>query len=160
MAAASAFPPPPAYYKLYTDSNEEEGLCPPPPPPISGEYMLFGAPYRTEEVFPSLEEQGVRQVYPKDQDLDVKAELRALCRELLVLTLELADVLAERPSQYARRVEDISLLLKNIHHLLNTLRPHQVSVGVGTPPACPASRPWSQQQGMRERSCTQSMHSV
>ncbi|KAJ6749873.1 hypothetical protein OIU85_000498 [Salix viminalis] len=37
----------------------------------------------------------------------------------------LADVLVERPSQYARRVEDISLIFKNLHHLLNSLRPHQ-----------------------------------
>jgi hypothetical protein len=36
------------------------------------------------------------------------------------------DVLADRPSQYARKVEDIGLILKNMHHLLNLLRPHQV----------------------------------
>lgn len=41
--------------------------------------------------------------------------------------LELADILVERPSQYARRVEDISLIFKNLHHLLNSLRPHQVT---------------------------------
>lgn len=40
--------------------------------------------------------------------------------------LELADILIERPSQYARRVEEISTVFKNLHHLLNSLRPHQV----------------------------------
>ncbi|KAJ6300368.1 hypothetical protein OIU76_021212 [Salix suchowensis] len=58
--------------------------------------------------------------------LDFKKELGSLNRELQLHILELADVLVERPSQYARRVEDISLVFKNLHHLLNSLRPHQV----------------------------------
>lgn len=57
---------------------------------------------------------------------DFKKELRLLNRELQLHFLELADVLVERPSQYARRVEEISLIFKNLHHLLNSLRPHQV----------------------------------
>ena len=61
--------------------------------------------------------------------LDFKKELRSLNRELQLHLLELADVLVERPSQYARRVEDISLIFKNLHHLLNSLRPHQVAFG-------------------------------
>lgn len=58
--------------------------------------------------------------------LDLKKELKSLNRELQLHILELADILVERPSQYARRVEDISLIFKNLHHLLNSLRPHQV----------------------------------
>lgn len=54
--------------------------------------------------------------------------MRSLNRELQLHILELADVLIERPSQYARRVEDISLIFKNLHHLLNSLRPHQVEL--------------------------------
>nr|GMC86158.1 mediator of RNA polymerase II transcription subunit 7A-like [Ipomoea batatas] len=54
-----------------------------------------------------------------------KKELRSLNRELQLHILELADILVERPSQYARRVEEISLIFKNLHHLLNSLRPHQ-----------------------------------
>ncbi|XP_050288463.1 mediator of RNA polymerase II transcription subunit 7b-like, partial [Quercus robur] len=57
--------------------------------------------------------------------VDFKKELRSLNRELQLHILELADVLVERPSQYARRVEEISLIFKNLHHLLNSLRPHQ-----------------------------------
>ncbi|KAI3873955.1 hypothetical protein MKW98_001604 [Papaver atlanticum] len=72
---------------------------------------------RTDDVLPSLEDQGVRQLYPKGLNVDFKKELRSLNRELQLHILELADVLVERPSQYARRVEDISLL--------NSLRPHQ-----------------------------------
>uniref|UniRef100_A0A0E0H715 Mediator of RNA polymerase II transcription subunit 7 n=1 Tax=Oryza nivara TaxID=4536 RepID=A0A0E0H715_ORYNI len=79
----------------------------------------------TDVVLPSLEDQGVRQLYPKSPDIDFKKELRTLNRELQLHILELADILVERPSQYARRVEDISLIFKNLHHLLNSLRPHQ-----------------------------------
>ncbi|KAB5519568.1 hypothetical protein DKX38_023887 [Salix brachista] len=57
--------------------------------------------------------------------VDFKKELGSLNRELQLHILELADVLVERPSQYARRVEDISLIFKNLHHLLNSLHPHQ-----------------------------------
>lgn len=66
----------------------------------------------------------------KDSDLvysiDFKKELRSLNGELQLHVLELADILIERPSQYARRVEEISTVFKNLHHLLNSLRPHQV----------------------------------
>lgn len=129
MGSLATYPPPPPFYKLYADYVESdkgaEGGAPSPPPPISGPYTLYGAPYNTEDRLPSLEEQGVRQLYSSAADLDVKAELRALCRELLAEVVELADVLVQRPAQYARRVEEIGLLFKNIHHLLNSLRPHQ-----------------------------------
>ncbi|BBH09114.1 Mediator complex, subunit Med7 [Prunus dulcis] len=82
----------------------------------------------TDDILPSLEDQGVRQLYPKGPNIDFKKELRSLNRELQLHILELADILVERPSQYARRVEDISLIFKNLHHLLNSLRPHQGNV--------------------------------
>lgn len=58
--------------------------------------------------------------------IDFRKELSSLNRELQLHILELADILVERPSQYARRVEDISVVFQNLHHLLNSLRPHQV----------------------------------
>ncbi|XP_010276345.1 PREDICTED: mediator of RNA polymerase II transcription subunit 7a-like isoform X2 [Nelumbo nucifera] len=126
MAATSAtYPPPPPYYRLYKDYLQNPKLASEPPPPIQGTYMLYGGTYTTDDVLPSLEEQGVRQLYPKGPNIDFKKELRSLNRELQLHILELADVLVERPSQYARRVEDISLIFKNLHHLLNSLRPHQ-----------------------------------
>lgn len=60
-------------------------------------------------------------------DVDYKKELRSLNRELQLHILELADVLVERPSQYAKRIGEISSIFKNLHHLLNSLRPHQVN---------------------------------
>ncbi|XP_057977149.1 mediator of RNA polymerase II transcription subunit 7b-like [Malania oleifera] len=125
MAATATYPPPPPYYKLYKDYIENPESAPEPPPPTEGTYVLFGASYMTDDVLPSLEEQGVRQLYPKEPNIDFKKELRTLNRELQLHILELADVLVERPSQYARRVEDISLIFKNLHHLLNSLRPNQ-----------------------------------
>ncbi|KAI8558805.1 hypothetical protein RHMOL_Rhmol04G0125300 [Rhododendron molle] len=281
MAATATYPPPPPYYKLYKDYIQNPNSAPEPPPPIEGTYVLFGANYTTDDVLPSLEEQGVRHLYPTGPNIgdrftiptwealttlcrqahlqllpipfpgrrtggqtriakraandhatssqqqqsrgvacrrkrllaahrretrsrtwidgmtgtnvseksttsnqnavnqlyfarpknvqempteeatptdlppqiaampptaneiekptarahtgrtasahrcDFKNELRSLNRELQLHILELADVLVERPSQYARRVEDISLIFKNLHHLLNSLRPHQ-----------------------------------
>ncbi|XP_047339694.1 mediator of RNA polymerase II transcription subunit 7a-like isoform X2 [Impatiens glandulifera] len=125
MSSSATYPPPPPYYRLYKDYAQNPKSAPEPPPPIEGTYVLFGANYNTDYVLPSLEEQGVRQLYPKGHNIDFKHELRTLNRELQLNMLELADVLIERPSQYARRVEDISLIFKNLHHLLNSLRPHQ-----------------------------------
>nr|XP_027088112.1 mediator of RNA polymerase II transcription subunit 7b-like isoform X2 [Coffea arabica] len=124
--ATATYPPPPPFYRLYKKYSEDSKSAPEPPPPIEGNYQLFGATYTTDDVLPSLEEQGVRQLYPKGPNVDFKKELRALNRELQLHILELADILIERPSQYARRVEDISLIFKNLHHLLNSLRPHQL----------------------------------
>eukprot|EP00252_Welwitschia_mirabilis_P022616 TRINITY_DN6170_c0_g4_i1.p1 TRINITY_DN6170_c0_g4~~TRINITY_DN6170_c0_g4_i1.p1 ORF type:complete len:171 (+),score=40.43 TRINITY_DN6170_c0_g4_i1:183-695(+) len=123
--AASMYPPPPPFYRLYKDYAKNPDSAPAPPPPITGAYTLFGASYTTDDVLPGLEEQGVRQLYPKGSNIDYKKELKALNRELLFQMLELADVLVERPSQYARRVEDLALIFKNLFHLLNSLRPYQ-----------------------------------
>lgn len=123
--ATATYPPPPPFYRLYKDYSQNPNSAPEPPPPIHGTYLLYGSNYTTDDVLPSLEEQGVRQLYPKGPNIDFKKELRTLNRELQLHILELADVLVERPSQYARRVEDISLIFKNLHHLLNSLRPHQ-----------------------------------
>lgn len=60
-------------------------------------------------------------------DADFKGELSRLNRELLVHYLDLVDTLIERPSSYARGVEAISTILRNMHFLLNHLRSHQVS---------------------------------
>ncbi|XP_020585009.1 mediator of RNA polymerase II transcription subunit 7a-like [Phalaenopsis equestris] len=124
-ATSSSYPPPPPYYRLYKDFLEDPKSAPEPPSPIQGLYSLYGATYTTDVVLPSLEDQGVRQLYPKGPNIDYKKELRSLNRELQLHILELADVLVDRPSQYARRVEEISLIFKNLHHLLNSLRPHQ-----------------------------------
>ncbi|KAG2569505.1 hypothetical protein PVAP13_7NG424300 [Panicum virgatum] len=106
--ATSAYPPPPPppFYRLYKDYDQDPSSTPEPPAPL-------------------LESHNVRHLYPNEPNIDFKKELRTLNRELQLHILELADILVERPSQYARRVEDISLIFRNLHHLLNSLRPHQ-----------------------------------
>ncbi|KAE9592077.1 putative transcription regulator MED7 family [Lupinus albus] len=124
MSSAS-YPPPPPFYRLYKNYSQDPNSAPSPPPPIEGTYICFGATHTTDNVLPSLEEQGVRQLYPKGPNVDYKKELRSLVGELLLHLLELADILIQRPSQFARRVEEISTVYKNMHHLLNSMRPHQ-----------------------------------
>ncbi|CAN6232695.1 unnamed protein product [Urochloa humidicola] len=125
MATSSAYPPPPPFYLLYKDYEQDASSAPEPPPPIDGTSTIFGPERQINEVHPSLEKLGIRQLYPKGPNIDFKEELRTLNRELQLHILELADIFVERPSQYARRVEDISIIFHNLHHLLNSLRPHQ-----------------------------------
>jgi len=128
--AAAAYPPPPPYYKLYSTYVDDASSAPSPPPPVIGTYSQFGGNYTTTDVLPELEEEGLRQLYATGPDVDYKKELRTLNRELLLQFLELTDALIERPSQSARCVEDMTLILRNIHHLLNSLRPHQARATV------------------------------
>ena len=58
---------------------------------------------------------------------EFRAELRKLNRELLFCFLDLINTLVERPSAYARSVENVGLVARNMHYLLNALRGHQVS---------------------------------
>lgn len=46
--------------------------------------------------------------------------------ELLFSFQELLTVLIDQPSSWSNHVTDISALLRQMHHLLNMLRPHQV----------------------------------
>ncbi|KAL3623570.1 hypothetical protein CASFOL_032386 [Castilleja foliolosa] len=86
-----------------TTNGSTADSAPSPPPPIRGPYVLYGgATIRTDDVLPGLEEQGVCPLYPQLQGPNI-----------------------EWPSQNARRVEEISLIFKNLHHLFNSLRPHQ-----------------------------------
>ncbi|CAN6279398.1 unnamed protein product [Urochloa humidicola] len=125
MATSSAYPPPPPLYRLYKDYEQDASSAPGPPPPIDGTYTIFGPECQINEVLPSLESLDIHQLYPKGLNIDFKKELRTVNRELQLHILELSDTLVERPSQCARRVEDISLIFQDLHHLLNSLRPHQ-----------------------------------
>mmetsp|Transcript_49493 Transcript_49493/g.82295 ORF Transcript_49493/g.82295 Transcript_49493/m.82295 type:complete len:188 (+) Transcript_49493:35-598(+) len=125
----SAFPPPPAYFRLYEEdgppSPKRRKLPPPPELPPPGNYTMFGETYTTEDKLPSLADDGRQQLYSNAPDADMKQELRKLVRSLLLHSLRLVDVLVEHPSQFRTKVQDIELLLVNVHHLLNSFRPHQ-----------------------------------
>ncbi|KAJ6749874.1 hypothetical protein OIU85_000499 [Salix viminalis] len=62
-------PPPPPFYRLYKDYTENPKSIPERPPPIEGTYMCFSANCNTDDVLPSLEEQGGRQLYPKEPNV-------------------------------------------------------------------------------------------
>ena len=50
-------------------------------------------------------------------------------KELLFSFQELLSVLIDQPSSSPNRIADIGTLLRQMHHLLNMLRPHQVRLG-------------------------------
>ncbi|KAM5559143.1 hypothetical protein ABKV19_020670 [Rosa sericea] len=68
--ATATYPPPPPYYKLYKDYLQDPKSAPEQQPPIEGTYICYGANYTTDDLLPSLEEQGVRQLYPKGPNID------------------------------------------------------------------------------------------
>jgi mediator of RNA polymerase II transcription subunit 7 len=117
------YPPPPPYFRL-----AEQGLLS-PPPLIEGEYPQFGELYTTEDGLPALQ---VRRVYKINDDgsINIKKQLLALHRELTVSFLELLEVLVDRPSGYARQVENVGLVLRNMIFLANQLRPAQARATV------------------------------
>ncbi len=59
---------------------------------------------------------------------DFRGQLLRLNRELLFIFVELLGTLADAPSGYARGVEALGLVVRNMHYLLNALRAQQVSV--------------------------------
>ena len=59
---------------------------------------------------------------------DIKQELLHMNKELLFSFQELLSVLIDQPSSSSKRIADIGALLRQMHHLLNMLRPHQVRV--------------------------------
>ncbi|KAK9918763.1 hypothetical protein WJX75_006706 [Coccomyxa subellipsoidea] len=118
-----AFPPPPPFYKLYGSDADGNQLMP-PPPPIEGEYQLFGELHTTEDGIPPLTVRQLFTVNPLGL-LDFKGELRRLNRELLYTFLDLLDCLVQRPSTYARAVENVGLVARNMSYILNALRSEQ-----------------------------------
>lgn len=116
------FPPPPHYYLAYGSGPDAR----PPPPPVEGEYMCFGQKYTTVSGLPTLKDVGIEQVYP-----DVHAgrasiaELHRLSHSLLFLYLDFLDAVTNDPEQMPAVRDDIRLVALNLHHLINSYRPHQ-----------------------------------
>ncbi|CAK0785716.1 hypothetical protein CVIRNUC_008927 [Coccomyxa viridis] len=121
-----AFPPPPPYYKDFAphEDSGDEHMLPAPPPPVQGEYQLFGELHTTEDGIPPLT---VRPLFTVSESgsVDFRKELVKLNKELLFCYLDLIDTLIERPSAYARSVEHVGVVARNMQYLLNTLRGHQ-----------------------------------
>eukprot|EP00873_Tetraselmis_striata_P019211 jgi/Tetstr1/439475/TSEL_027907.t1 len=128
------FPPPPAFYKLYGEGGGPETLLPPPPPPpLEGEYEQYGELHTTEDGVAGLPPH-IKKLYTEAAEggIDVRGELLRLNKEVVFTFTELLHTLTESPGlcaasrmQYDTQMMSLGLLLWNMQHLLNQLRPHQ-----------------------------------
>lgn len=129
-ALTAAFPPPPKYFTSFTPENldalnelrKPNGTLPPtdelpeelqvlvPPPPPEKRYRAFGEPWTLPEIYPSLEDAGIQQLYSspssgsqngkeKESSLDRTLELRRLSKSLLLNYLELVGVMGIAPEK-------------------------------------------------------------
>ncbi|RFU30201.1 hypothetical protein B7463_g6140, partial [Scytalidium lignicola] len=150
-ALAAAFPNPPPFWQHFTPENlnrvaeikAQNGATPqlldlraeirflvPPDPPAEGVFNCFGDRYNINEELPSLEEQGIQQLYTPPSDvggkhIDRALILKRIAKSLLLNFLELVGIMSISPEEYQEKVDDIRTLFINFHHLLNEYRPHQ-----------------------------------
>lgn len=144
----SLYPPPPPFVKFFTDENKEklkkwqstehdaDAQAPgelrflvPPKQPEGTHYRGYGNVWSFEDKLPSLKDTEWDQLYPANDEtitLETKiSELHKLVDLLLLNFLELIGIASIDPSKLEPKFKDISLILININHLLNTYRPHQ-----------------------------------
>lgn len=147
---SSLYPPPPPYVKFFTSENlnelalwnqkkidnSDQELPPgelkflvPPKPPSGTHYRGYGNIWSFEDKLPSLKDANWEQLY-QDDDESITSEtkikeLHKLMDSLLLNFLELIGVVSIDPAKFEPKIKDISLILININHLLNTYRPHQ-----------------------------------
>ncbi|KAH0614855.1 uncharacterized protein H6S33_000491 [Morchella sextelata] len=155
-ALSAAFPPPPTFFTHFTPENlaalkelrgadgalppaellPEELKCLVPPPLPEGGYRAFGETWTLPEIYPSLAQSGIQQLYPdpttatpngkeKALSLDRTLELRRLSQSLLLNYLELVGVMGIAPEQFHEKTAALETILFNMHHLINEYRPHQ-----------------------------------
>lgn len=85
---------------------------------------------------PSLEEQGIEQLYPSPPAANGSSSTSSLppnhrfyllkiSKSLLLNFLEFVGVLSICPERFEAKLQDIRNLFINAHHLLNIYRPHQ-----------------------------------
>jgi mediator of RNA polymerase II transcription subunit 7 len=83
-----------------------------------------------------LEEQGKKRLYSDDaihskiiviinKFEEPIASLKSLNQQLLAAYTELLELLITNNSNYKAKIEEIELIIINMHHLLNLFRPHQ-----------------------------------
>ncbi|KAJ5253601.1 hypothetical protein N7505_009701 [Penicillium chrysogenum] len=108
-----------------------------PPDIPKGPYSVFGELQTLSTTLPSLQEQGIEQLYPEppaagtEQDSEPSPPLNhayyllKISKSLLLNFLEFTGILSVSPEQFESKVEDLRNLFINAHHLLNLYRPHQ-----------------------------------
>jgi mediator of RNA polymerase II transcription subunit 7 len=105
-------------------------LLVPPEPPKEHGYRSFGSLWQADDKLLSLAESNVPQLYGdlgggEGSHQDRIWELKRLLKSLLVNFLELTGIMSTRPEEFPTKIEDIRIILINMHHLLNEYRPHQ-----------------------------------
>lgn len=112
-------------------------LLVPPKLPTQQGYRSFGSLWQSDDKLLPLSEANIPQLYGQldsasGDDGDVKGshqdriwELKKLLKSLLVNFLELTGIMSTRPEEFPSKIEDIRVILINMHHLLNEYRPHQ-----------------------------------
>lgn len=152
--AAALYPSPPPFYNFFTSENVQqykdllhEGKTPeeisqikdirflvPPQKPNGETYRSFGDLWWFQDKVIGLKESGVTQLYEgEDGENDDEnllsprriEQLKKLTQSLLVNYLELIGIFASNPSLVSKKIEEIRIILINIHHLLNSYRLHQ-----------------------------------
>ncbi|KAI5970397.1 MED7 [Candida margitis] len=152
---SSLYPPPPPFVKFFTaenldkleetrkansskvkegDNNDtEEDLqgelkfLVPPKMPSGSQYRGYGNIWSFKDKLPNLKDTQWEQLYD-DANLTSEtkiSELHKIMDSLLLNFIELISILSVDPQQFEPKVKDMSLLLINFNHLLNTYRPHQ-----------------------------------
>ncbi|KGO51794.1 Mediator complex, subunit Med7 [Penicillium expansum] len=108
-----------------------------PPDIPEGQYSVFGELQTLSTTLPSLQEQGIEQLYPEppaagteqnsqpSPPLNHAYYLLKISKSLLLNFLEFTGILSVSPEQFESKVEDLRNLFINAHHLLNLYRPHQ-----------------------------------
>lgn len=140
------YPPPPPFAQFFSEENEEklnqfrlenpEGEAPgelrflePPKQPEGTHYSGYGNLWSFEDRLPLLKDTKWDQLYQSNDELitlETKiTELHKLVDLLLLNFLELIGMVSVDPSKAEPKINNISLILININHLLNTYRPHQ-----------------------------------
>lgn len=134
--AQQLFPPPPPWYSsCHTDELAKKnhggrsGYREPPPVPSAGEgvssYQQFGEIFSLEDGMPGLQVSQEFERSEKDGSICVKEQLLLLHRALVGGIDGMLETVMKDSTSYARKVEYVGLLFRNMQYLINMLRPEQ-----------------------------------
>ncbi|ORX53434.1 MED7-domain-containing protein [Piromyces finnis] len=149
QTVSELYPPPPSFYLNYTDENiklrddakkaasaatlaasiqqQDFSFLEPPKPLTTGTFRVFGMEKPINEEIQLLKNYQIPQLYPDEMEgtTDYIKILKKLNHSLLFNYVELLKTLSHTPEDYAKNVDNIRLILINMHHLLNSCRTHQ-----------------------------------
>ncbi|KAE8445081.1 hypothetical protein EG329_013796 [Mollisiaceae sp. DMI_Dod_QoI] len=106
----------------------------PPEQPTEGKYRSFGELIDLNKPLRSLEEQDIEQLYTPPgsptgsgtgQHADRAFILKKLAKSILLNFLELVGIMSVNAEDASAKIDDMGVLFKNFHYLLNEYRPHQ-----------------------------------